>query len=107
MFAGRPPKPARRGRGAAATAARRGVPLFSEGLSLLVAEAAGLEHNAQLPAALAARLAELVEPIQDLAATAAFGSLATGLRLGPDWADLLPEHGWSAVPALSIPAAPA
>jgi hypothetical protein len=84
-------------------AAGRGVPVFSEGLSLLIAGAAALERDADVPNDLAAELHRLVEPIREIGVTAAFGSLVTSLRLDPDWHGFTEDQGWLRLPAAADP----
>ena len=78
----------------ALTAVGRGIPLFSEGLSVLGNRIPRLLLDEDLPADARQKLQEAAQPVLSLCPTAEFGALATTLHIDPDPDEVTAETGW-------------
>ena len=87
----------------ALTAVGRGIPLFSEGLSLLGNRIPRLLVDEDLPAEARQKLQEAAQPVLSLCPTAEFGALATTLHVDPDPGEITAETGWRQFVRASIP----
>jgi hypothetical protein len=76
------------------TAIRRGLPLFTEGLSLLASRLPQLLADDDLDQAVRNRLQEMAQPLLTAAPMAEFGALATTLRMDVDPGPIREETGW-------------
>lgn len=76
------------------TAASRGLPVFSEGLSLFASRVPQLVADADVPELRRQQLAQRAEPILKLSPAAEFGGMVTTLHLDPDPGVLSAACGW-------------
>ena len=76
------------------TALERGVPLFSEGLSLLGSSVPRLVMDPDLAASARRSLHTRAQPILAFCPTAEFGAVATTLAIDPDPDPVTAEAGW-------------
>jgi hypothetical protein len=90
----------------ALTAVGRGIPLFSQGLSLLGNRVPGLLLDDDLAADARERLRVAAEPVVSLCPTAEFGALATTLHIDPDPGEITAETGWRQFVRASAPEDP-
>ena len=75
-------------------ACRRGMPVFTEGISVLVTEIRPLLQSDDLPPAVRDELTEAAAPLLALSAFADFAALTSTLRIDPAWDGLTAEAGW-------------
>jgi hypothetical protein len=76
------------------TAIRRGLPLFSEGLSLLATRLPRLLADGDLDPSVRHQLQGLAQPLLTLTPMAEFGALATTVRMDVDPGPISEEKGW-------------
>ena len=90
----------------ALTAVGRGIPLFSEGLSILGNLVPRLLVDDDLAADARERLRLAAEPVLSLSPMAEFGALASTLRIDPDPGAVTSETGWRQFVRASMPTNP-
>ena len=78
----------------ALTAVRRGIPLFSEGLSILGNLVPRLLVDDDLAADARERLLVAAQPVLSLSPMAEFGALTSTLRIDPDPGEVTSDTGW-------------
>ena len=87
----------------ALTAVGRGIPLFSEGLSVLGNRIPRLLQDEDLSADARQQLQEAAQPVLSLCPTAEFGALATTLHIDPDPDEVTAQTGWRQFVRASMP----
>jgi hypothetical protein len=90
----------------ALTAVGRGIPLFSEGLSVLGNRIPRLLLDDDLPAEARQKLQQAAQPVLSHCPTADFGALATSLHVDPDPGEITAESGWRQFVRASMPEDP-
>ena len=87
----------------ATTAVSRGIPLFSEGLSILGNRIPRLLLDDDLAAEAREQLRVAAQPLLSLSPTAEFGALASTLHIDPDPGEVTTETGWRQFVRASMP----
>ena len=90
----------------ALTAVGRGIPLFSEGLSILGNLVPRLLADDDLDAGARETLRVAAQPVLALSPTAEFGALASTLHIDPDPGEVTSETGWRQFVRASMPEDP-
>lgn len=72
----------------------RGMPVFTEGISVLVTEVRSLLQSDELPRAVRDELSGAAAPLLALSAFADFAALTATLRIDPAWDGFKAEAGW-------------